>query len=94
MAQTQPDIRKRLGEAIRQFRLAAGLSPKEFGDDIGKNQYYVLQLEDGQVDVDILTVEKCAEVFGIEIGELFLPGCEVVVLLDESGDGNGVNAGR
>jgi transcriptional regulator with XRE-family HTH domain len=81
------DLRKRLGDAIRQFRLAASLSPKEFGDDIGQNQYYVLQLEDGTIDVDLLTLEKCADVLGTDISELFFVavhgGVPLMVALEE-----------
>jgi transcriptional regulator with XRE-family HTH domain len=65
------DLRVSLGQKIREFRLALGLSPIEFGDDIGKNQYYVLQLEDGKIDIDLLTLEKCAKALGLEISELF-----------------------
>lgn len=65
------NIRKRLGETVREFRLALGLSPKEFGDEIGHDQWYVMQLEDGTVEVDLATLEKCANTFGMRISELF-----------------------
>lgn len=83
----KPDVRKRLGQAIRQFRLAAGLSPKEFGDDIGKDQFYVLQLEEGNVDADILTIDKCAKALGVEIEELFWDEEQrnVLMLVEETG---------
>lgn len=64
-------IHRQLGQAIRQLRLAMGLTPKEFADDIGKERSFLLALEEGAVEVDLTTIERCASTLGLEISGLF-----------------------
>lgn len=62
----------KFGRTIRSFRLAFGLTPKEFADNIGCSVPYVMRLEDGRVDPEIGLVERCARALNIEISELLL----------------------
>lgn len=81
MQKTEPEIHsgnqaaqhllgERLGRKIKECRLALGLTPKEFADDIGCTTSYVLRLEEGSLDPQLRLIEKCADVFGIELSEL------------------------
>lgn len=50
---------KSLGKTVREFRLLLGLTPAEFADDVGCSSTFMVRLEEGEVSVDIRTLEKC-----------------------------------
>jgi len=59
-----------LNDAIRSCRLALGLSPKELADEIGENTYFVVDLEQGLIQVDETLLARCAHGLGINIDDL------------------------
>lgn len=76
----------KVAEVIRQFRLAAGLSPREFAEDIGTSPSFVIRMEAGQVDIDMRLLIRCAEALHTEPADLLLAastGGDVIVLEEE-----------
>ncbi len=58
-----------------QFRLRLGLTTEQFALDIGSSPSFVRKLEDGVLDVDFETLEKCAHAFNLELSDLSPEAC-------------------
>jgi transcriptional regulator with XRE-family HTH domain len=56
--------------AIRSCRLALGLSPKELADEIGESTYFVLDLEQGAIELNEDLLARCARGLGISVDDL------------------------
>jgi transcriptional regulator with XRE-family HTH domain len=61
----------RVGEKVREVRLAHGWSQRMLADHAGIEQAHLARLETGQVEPGILLLEKIAEALEIEIVTLF-----------------------
>ncbi|MBX9693422.1 MAG: helix-turn-helix domain-containing protein [Cyanobacteria bacterium] len=64
------EVTRRLGQVIRRMRLSLGLSPADFSEDIGSSTSFIIRLEEGTVDADLRTLERCANALGIELSSL------------------------
>lgn len=64
------DIRKRLGDNVRQLRLAKGWSQEEFADRAGIHRTYVSDIERGVRNPTITVLEKIAAPLGVPPGQL------------------------
>lgn len=65
------DIAIRVGENIRNLRLARGMSQEKLALRAGMNTSYLGQVERGEKSPTIVSLEKIAHALGIEIKELF-----------------------
>ena len=59
------DVRKIVGENLRRYRLAAGLSQEELAAQMGVEQGYLSGLEAGRRNPTILTLWHAAVALGI-----------------------------
>lgn len=59
-----------LGTLIRARRIALGLTPKEFAEEIGRSELAVARIEHESLDPDVRTLEKCAQVLQIALSDL------------------------
>jgi transcriptional regulator with XRE-family HTH domain len=53
-------IRKRLGQAVRRLRLAAGYSQESFADHAKVHRTYMGTVERGEVNLTLENIEKLA----------------------------------
>ena len=65
------DIRRLVGENVRHFRQAAGLSQEELAALMGVEQGYVSRLEMGARNPTIVTIWHVAEALGVPPASLF-----------------------
>ncbi|MBI4653564.1 MAG: helix-turn-helix transcriptional regulator [Nitrospirae bacterium] len=65
------DMRKRLGERIRELRKSAGITQEELGEKAELNYKFIGELERGKVNVSIVSIARIAEALGVKIGDLF-----------------------
>jgi transcriptional regulator with XRE-family HTH domain len=54
------DVRRQLGENVKRFRVAAGLSQDELAQRMGVDQGYVSSLEAGRRNPTVLTIWHAA----------------------------------
>lgn len=66
------DLRKELGEKIRELRKAAGLTQEELDEKTGLSYKFIGELERGQVNVSLDSLVKITDALGIQIGDLFV----------------------
>ena len=59
------DVRVRVGQALRRYRLAKGLSQEEFADLCGLDRTYVSGIERGLRNPTVVVLERMADVLGI-----------------------------
>lgn len=67
-----PHIRTTVGENIRRLRDAADMTQLELANAIGMDPIGISRWERGKVMPRPETLERVAEVLGVEIGELYL----------------------
>lgn len=81
------DIAKIVGQRIRKYRTAKGLSQEKLAELSGCHPTYVGQIERGEKNVTIESVEKIAVALGVSLATIFenLGG-------KENGEGNLVPA--
>ena len=65
------DIRRSVGENVRRYREAAGLSQEGLAARIGVDQGYVSKLEAGQRNPTIVTVWHVAKALDVKPSDLF-----------------------
>jgi transcriptional regulator with XRE-family HTH domain len=65
------DIRRVVGENVRRFRQAAGLSQEDLAARMGVEQGYVSRLEVGGRNPTIVTIWHAAEALAIKPAALF-----------------------
>jgi transcriptional regulator with XRE-family HTH domain len=73
-------------EKIRSMRLSKGWSQEEMANKLNLSLNGYANIERGETDVQVSRLEKIAEVFGIELLELFSVGEKNVFYL--AGDNN------
>ena len=64
------DILSRFGSAVRQKRLALGISQEELADRAGVHRTYVGMIERGEKNVTLLNIQKFAFALGVTISDL------------------------
>jgi len=64
------DIRKRLGQNLRQHRLEKGWSQEEFADRAGLHRTYISDIERGARNPTITVVQKIADALGVKASTL------------------------
>lgn len=64
------DLQRALGENLRQYRLARGLSQEQFADVLGFHRTYVGGLERGERNLSLRSVERLAEAISADPVEL------------------------
>lgn len=63
-------LQAKLGQAIRQHRLARGDSQDSFADVIGMHRAYYSSIERGERNLTLTTVERVAAGLGCKISDL------------------------
>ena len=67
---TEDRIQVRFGRNLKAARHRARLTPQEAALQAGVTPEFLLQIEDGTVDLDIVLVAKLADVVSREVHEL------------------------
>jgi transcriptional regulator with XRE-family HTH domain len=67
------DIRRVVGENVRRFRQAAGMSQEDLAARMGVEQGYVSRLEVGGRNPTIVTIWHAAEALSVKPAMLFEP---------------------
>ena len=65
------DIAKVIGQRIRNYRTAAGLSQEKLAELSGYHPTYIGQLERGEKNATIESIEKIASALNISLSKLF-----------------------
>ena len=65
------DLRRDLGVRIRDLRKSGGLTQEDLGEKAGLSCKFIGELERGEVNVSLDSLEKIAEALGVKIGDLF-----------------------
>lgn len=63
-------LQYRVGQMLQQFRLANGLTQRQLAKKISKTESFVMNLENGDIKIDLDVLEFCAEALNIEISEI------------------------
>jgi transcriptional regulator with XRE-family HTH domain len=64
------DIRRRVGQNVRKFRLAKGWSQEEFADECGLHRTYVSGVERGVRNPTVSVLQKIAKALKVSAGQL------------------------
>ncbi|GAB3805568.1 hypothetical protein GCM10028819_39060 [Spirosoma humi] len=64
-------IRQKVGQSIREARKARGLTQKELGQNLGVADSVITNYESGKQNLTIDTLQKVAEVLGVEVSSFF-----------------------
>lgn len=64
------EIKERFGKAVREQRMAKGISQEELAMRIGADQAYVSRIEVGQMNVTLETVEQIANALQTNASDL------------------------
>ena len=65
------DIAKIIGQRIRNYRTQKGLSQEKLAEFAGCHPTYIGQLERGEINATLESVEKIASAMDISLSELF-----------------------
>ncbi len=65
------DITRILGKRIRNFRLELGLSQERLAELCGCHSTYIGQIERGEKNATIESIEKIASALGVSLSRLF-----------------------
>ncbi len=65
------DITKILGQRIRNYRTSKGLSQEKLAELCGCHPTYIGQIERGEKNATIESIEKISEALNISLSELF-----------------------
>ena len=68
------DIRQRLGQNVRRFRLERGLSQEALADEADIHRTYVSDVERGARNPTIVIVDKLARALRVQASDLLAPG--------------------
>lgn len=71
MKTKRADLRKNVGLQIRSLRKTKGLTQEELAEKADLSYKYIGELERGQVNVSIDSLQKIADALGKEIDEFF-----------------------
>jgi transcriptional regulator with XRE-family HTH domain len=61
------DVRQLVGDNVRRYRLAAGLTQQEVANRMGVDRAYVSGLELGQRNPTVVTLWHAAHALGVEV---------------------------
>lgn len=64
-------VKEKLGERIKQLRLATGLSQEKFALKIGIDRTYFSSVEAGKRNISIINLEKITNGLDVNLSELF-----------------------
>ncbi|MFH1287751.1 MAG: helix-turn-helix transcriptional regulator [bacterium] len=64
-------LRKKLGERIRGLRMSTGLTQEELGEKAELSYKFLGEIERGQVNISLDSLEKIANALDIKIENLF-----------------------
>ena len=64
------DLQKVVGRNLRAYRLERGLSQEDFAEVVGVHRTYMGGLERGERNLTLQSLERIAEVIGVEPVEL------------------------
>ena len=67
------DMRKLVGDNVKKFRLAKGLTQEEFAERSGFTQQYISDLERGQRNPTVVSVYEMAQALGVSHLQLLCP---------------------
>jgi transcriptional regulator with XRE-family HTH domain len=73
MNQPQSNQRRNLGAIIRAKRLALGLTPREFADEIGRSELAVAKIEHEGIGLDLALLKRCEQVLQIKLADTLSP---------------------
>ncbi len=65
------DLQRAVGQNLRAYREAKGLSQEAFADVLGVHRTYMGGVERGERNLTLKTVERIAERLGVDALELF-----------------------
>lgn len=65
------DVRRLVGQNVKQLRKAAGLSQAELAERMGVDRAYVSGLEQGRRNTTIVTLWHIAKALGVKISLFF-----------------------
>jgi transcriptional regulator with XRE-family HTH domain len=65
------DIRRLVAKNVRRLRKSKGLSQAELATDAGLHQHHVSEIENGQHDLRLRTIDKLARALGVRPRDLF-----------------------
>ena len=65
------DVRKKLGERIRDLRKSMEFTQEKLGEKAGLSYKFIGELERGQVNVSLDSLVKIAEALKVKVGDLF-----------------------
>lgn len=65
------DIAKALGQRIRNYRTAAGLSQEKLAELSGCHPTYIGQIERGEKNATVESIEKITGALGVSLSKLF-----------------------
>ena len=64
------DLQKVVGRNLRAYRMEKGLSQEDFAEVVGVHRTYMGGLERGERNLTLQSLERIAEVLGVEPREL------------------------
>jgi len=64
------DINKKVGEKIRKYRLAKGLSQEQLAFEADLHRAYIGQIERGEKNIGVQNLDKIAKAFKISPAKL------------------------
>ena len=65
------NIRKILGNRIRELRNSVGITQEKLGEKAGLSYKFIGEIERGQVNVSLDSLAKIAEALMVKVGDLF-----------------------
>ena len=84
-------FRTRLCRTICSIREALGFSQDEFADKLGRTVIFVRQLERGEIELNLETINRCADALGLhthELLEMAAEGNNLFCILESDGPDN------
>jgi transcriptional regulator with XRE-family HTH domain len=66
------NIKQRFGKAVRQRRRELDLSQEQLAEQAGLHRTYISNLERGELNPSLETIEKLANALGLSIPALFI----------------------
>ncbi|MEO6847905.1 MAG: helix-turn-helix transcriptional regulator [Chthoniobacterales bacterium] len=63
-------ISRALGDVLRNYRKRSKLSQEELGEEVGLSTNYIGNLERGEYEVSLSTLNRIAKFFGLKLSEI------------------------
>lgn len=77
------DLQKVVGRNLRAYRMERGLSQEDFAEVVGVHRTYMGGLERGERNLTLQSLERLAEVLGLDPIKLFLEEPPIRYRIDE-----------